>query len=488
MLLKEYVIVGGGVSGLYCAYKIAKRLRDCGEIKYKITVLEKLNRFGGRIMTVEKSGHVMEYGPMRFEAMLQKKFDGLLKELDIKVESFPPYSCPVEGPDYNKINFEEIAAIKRWNKLPPAFALLKWGLMLVLDDQWDVDGDNINIMGRDEKKNWLKKNGMFQGRYLRDHGLWDTLAHVLSKEALDYLQHKGSFYHMLGLNPNAADQICFMLDVLATANDHLITVKGGTYRIIERLLEELRKDENINIVCGVGVDGFREVEYEGGFEVYLTGGDVIKCGGEGGDAHLIFTCQMKAYEKIKGFSEGIRRLLDSVMIVELFKIFVVIENPPFDGDNIPGPNYKADCVPCREIHYGYNSADGTGMVMIYGDQPYLNYWSAFLKGDADKCNGMPEENRNNHLKNHLMHYLRKIFPGALLSIKDYGLLDWSKAPYHTGVHLWKPGCVSEEVMKKLSKFGIGGNIHICGETYSNYQGFIEGCLRTVDGVIDSFCE
>ena len=63
--------------------------------------------------------------------------------------------------------------------------------------------------------------------------------------------------------------------------------------------------------------------------------------------------------------------------------------------------------------------------------------------------------------------------------------------HSSGVHAWQPGYVSESVIESVRAFGSDrgseseGRVHICGEVFSNYQGFIEGCIRTVDGVLDS---
>jgi monoamine oxidase len=83
--------------------------------------------------------------------------------------------------------------------------------------------------------------------------------------------------------------------------------------------------------------------------------------------------------------------------------------------------------------------------------------------------------------------MRCLFPSAKepFSIVHYGMLDWSREPYESGVHLWKPGYKSYDVIKTLKVFGENKNVHIGGETFSDYQGFIEGCLRTIDGVMES---
>ena len=62
----DCIIVGAGVSGLYCAYKMSKN-----EV-YRIVVLEKSDRIGGNLKSefVKINGHtiVQEEGGMRFYA------------------------------------------------------------------------------------------------------------------------------------------------------------------------------------------------------------------------------------------------------------------------------------------------------------------------------------------------------------------------------------------------------------------------------------
>ena len=76
------------------------------------------------------------------------------------------------------------------------------------------------------------------------------------------------------------------------------------------------------------------------------------------------------------------------------------------------------------------------------------------------------------------------------AIGDYAIRDWSRPPYGAGCHAWAPGARSWEVRHRIAGFGFDGmeqivNLHICGEAYSDYQGFIEGALRSAASVVDS---
>ena len=73
----------------------------------------------------------------------------------------------------------------------------------------------------------------------------------------------------------------------------------------------------------------------------------------------------------------------------------------------------------------------------------------------------------------------KIDPTAILA---YGIRDWGRWPYGGAGHLWRPGFEPWNVSAKLEAFSLTGhapaNTHICGEAFSDFQGFMEGALRS----------
>ena len=76
----------------------------------------------------------------------------------------------------------------------------------------------------------------------------------------------------------------------------------------------------------------------------------------------------------------------------------------------------------------------------------------------------------------------------------YGIRDWSAAPFGGAAHVWRPGARSRRASRDpLVAFRLRGreddrhlaNVHICGEAYSDFQGFIEGALRTAEAVVEA---
>ncbi|MEA2757325.1 MAG: hypothetical protein QOJ54_3614, partial [Aliidongia sp.] len=61
--------------------------------------------------------------------------------------------------------------------------------------------------------------------------------------------------------------------------------------------------------------------------------------------------------------------------------------------------------------------------------------------------------------------------------------DWSDDPYGGGWHEWKAGIRYNQLMPKIRQPIADEAVYICGEAYSNNQGWVEGCLQTAEHVL-----
>jgi hypothetical protein len=76
------------------------------------------------------------------------------------------------------------------------------------------------------------------------------------------------------------------------------------------------------------------------------------------------------------------------------------------------------------------------------------------------------------------------------TIRICAIRDWTQPPFGAGCHAWAPGVCVPEALRGLKAFSLQGpegfpNLHVCGEAYSDYQGFIEGALKSADLVIET---
>jgi monoamine oxidase len=196
-------------------------------------------------------------------------------------------------------------------------------------------------------------------------------------------------------------------------------------------------------------------------------------------------------------------------------------------------------VPTRELHYFYRERDQHGMALLYTDRPATAFWKIYLRkigghhtaADVYKRTRRsvlrPEENEPflDALIRYLAYENTNLARGAIERVSGAPaarpvegpagvrvalaarqrqapvspmstkrtpawhevvgmvLRDWSEPPFGAGCHAWKPGYRSKPVRELFSGFSLKDskrpdNVHICGEAFSDYQGFIEGALTS----------
>jgi monoamine oxidase len=66
---------------------------------------------------------------------------------------------------------------------------------------------------------------------------------------------------------------------------------------------------------------------------------------------------------------------------------------------------------------------------------------------------------------------------------DAAFMDWSEDPYGAGVHLWRRGYKSWEMLQAMTQPVSDFPCYICGEAYSTVQTWAEGALQTAEIVL-----
>lgn len=61
--------------------------------------------------------------------------------------------------------------------------------------------------------------------------------------------------------------------------------------------------------------------------------------------------------------------------------------------------------------------------------------------------------------------------------------DWSKDPFGGGYHAWQPGISVREVMQYMRRPDPNEAVHVCGEAYSDQQGWVEGALCVAERML-----
>lgn len=494
----DTAVVGGGITGLYTCYKL-KQLKGT---KHTISLFESTNRFGGRIETVEMGGFLAEYGPMRFEKMAQPLLMGLIAELGLDTKYFAPYTSANDDVSLFDLTFDESGGKRHGSKLT-TIELLKLGILRLLN----ASGGDMNNPDDPRHRDWwaalneedysyVRNNAAYDGKFFYQMGFWNALSLVLSHSAVSKIMNYGTFYHVVHFNPNAAEWIIFWLRGLHPKED-LVGIEQGTESIIHELVSRLDSASEPSVSLYLNHKLTALYSYSDGRVLleFKTENSTVNETVKVLARNVVLALPRCPLMQLRLFLPAhIGESVDSVIPIPLVKCFFVNEDPWWD-ELIPTQT-RVSSTPAREIHYA-SRKDGSrnrGLVMVYCDPPSMHYWIPFVQQQEHL---KAELNLDKRLVDGYLRYLRanpysndvRELEAEARSISCFGIRDWSREPFEAGCHIWKAGVRVEEAIKELTAFSLSGsslpnkNIHICGEAYSDFQGFIEGGLRTALRVI-----
>jgi monoamine oxidase len=443
----DLAVVGGGVAGLYCGMH--------AECDWKVALFEGSHRFGGKLETVSMQGFDAEYGAMRFDPNLQFRLGELIDELGIETLPFPEYSSPPS--QQQQINYRLEADEYGLTTLE----LYKLAIQRVLG----VSEAEMLALSEEQLKS-IRRDCVFFGQPLWEQGLWNVLGRVISHNALRYIVMEGSFFHFIHENPGAAAWLITWIKMLQMS-PNLRTFRHGMQTLTDTMLERLRQ-RGAAIHKAHVLTALERYDRE---RVLLHFSEGRTCVAK----HVVLALPEHCLVRITGLPLGIKAMFGSVLDIPLLKCFFVVKDPWWDEDI---PHLDMPNLPAREVHY--QKQDGKGLVMVYADRPYLSFWSQYLRKGYE---ARAEINGDQGLPLAFSR-LMGIDPKRIVS---YGIRHWGTEPYGAACHLWKPGIKPWRVQEKVAAFSLGrngpANVHICGEAFSDYQGFIEGALRTAHDVM-----
>jgi protoporphyrinogen oxidase len=402
----DVIILGGGISGLFLAYKLS-------EADISVMLVEQTDRFGGRIYTMNQKKVSYECGAARFHSSHLKLFS-LIKDLNLmdKVVELPRilkhilrgkernYSYKTK----NKLNLDEL-------------------LKISIEKKKDFQKDN------------LYKITFFQ--YLIS--VFDYETAVFMKDSFGYDSE------FLDLNADAALQM-FEKDLFSDNDYHILY--GGLSQIVNQIVSELEKRENVTIHKGCSLKSLNEKTItlpQGTFHF----------------RKLICAIPPSSLERIDYFED--KDYLSSVKKIPLLRIYAKY---PVKNKNVWFKNIKrttTDNYIRHVIPIDYDS----GLIMIsYTDGYYTKMWEQLYSCGEDL------------LIQHLHKEINDLYGINPPKPEFISFHLWGE-----GLHVWKPGYKMNETYSKMIQPDENVPIYICGEAFSKKQGWIEGCLETCYDVL-----
>jgi hypothetical protein len=468
----DYIIVGGGIAGLYTAYRLNNNKNKA--------LFESTCRLGGCIQTDTYLKFKLEYGASRFQINNHKILVNLLDELNIDYKETDEYQNVNVKPKIDLFTDDEKFIYNRAieHDINPIFYLFEFAITKILGNQWNFQNNYIFDGEREFNMKYLKYYGTFRDKPLWTYGIYDLFNMILSNEVMNYIKLTSSFYHVIDYNMNALSYICYMLDILAArGKSKLYTITNGMQELITKLQNKISENTFINTqhtLISIEPDKNRLKLI---FSSPINNKIIIY-------TKKLFLCvNQNGIRNIKGLPRDIKDNIESIIPIKLFKLFVIIKNPPWKN-SINSLKYINNYdIPCRELTYHYMPENDMGKLIIYGDLPSIIYWKPFCK---NKYQIYSEDNNNTELKFQIQNKLYSIFEtNKDVHIIHYGIRDWSLEPFESGIHFWKPNINPVDITKIFRCFKYNNSlISICGESFAFNQGYIESALQTVNESLD----
>jgi monoamine oxidase len=535
----DVAIVGGGVSGVYSAWRLAETIRG-----NKISLFEGSDRIGGRLLSLIPPGapHLRaEMGGMTYFSNQPLVRSLVENKLALPHEAVPPGASSLQPSPNNLIylrgvhlSFEDLSnpsaipyrleTAEQSHSQPP-LAIVAMALQKLFPNLSSLSGDAL-------------QQGLRQTTYddlpLWRWGFWNIISRGLSQEAYSYVRDAVGYDSLL-MNFNAADVMGQFLDI--GGNPTMNKVTGGYQQLPLTLCSgfhdaggrvymrhRLTKIE----LATTGADKLIELQFAAnntGWGPTATGDPVTFYAKK-----LILALPRRALELLDqsgqifgGNNAGqfLRTLIGSVTPVPMFKAYLCYRGPWWEKLGLVAGKAVTD-LPLRQCFYWGIEGDRPGadtmnrnsvLMAAFNDSTDEPYWGALSKLKAIPRNmhtfgpndrsfldptswGAYRASLSSPLVAELQRQLATIHtvnteavPVSEFRIPDpydAACVDWSAEPFGGAYHAWNTGLKSWKMRNLIANPLESIPIFICGEAYSESQGYAEGALESAEFVLKSF--
>ena len=485
----DTAIIGGGVTGLYCAWRLTQ---DPGYVEGSVEVFEHSDRTGGRLWSVtleEEQAIPAELGGMFFSDAQDLVYRLCNQVLGLELQAVTPANdlAWLRGQRFLIKDFTEpdvlpyrLAEDERGLSPHEIMMLAVRRIVPEIDQYWP-----LNPHSTIEETVAFLRSSTFQDRPLHDWGFWNLLARVISNEARLCLADIEGTYAMFS-NWNGHEAVFSVLSDLT----------GRWYRLpagYQQLPDALRKQSeaagvtvryqcSLQSVGAPGDDGLRTLHF-------TDGSPPIRA------RRVILAMPTGALTRLDlQASEAFKTALDASEGVPACKIFLTFDKPWWE-QAAKGPgrielgHFSASHtdLPMRQCYYlGTDPVTGRALLLgSFGDNIAVSFWPALL--DHDEEDPLTVHPIPDLMRDELIRQLSEMHDCEVPTPREGIFVDWSEPPYWAGWHGWVAGIESWKIAARLRDSADDPGLHVCGEAYSAWQGWVEGALTSAEMMLtDTF--
>ncbi|MGD0189263.1 MAG: FAD-dependent oxidoreductase [Rhizomicrobium sp.] len=481
----DVAIVGGGVSGVYAAWRLRAERPDL-----KVALFEMSGRIGGRLRSIAfpQAPHLVgEAGGMRFLPS-QRHVYNLVQHLGLPARIYPVFE-PQDRLDLRGRTFS-YAESGQPTKLYP--------YSIPPSDQSPTSkrfGEGLanafpQFHGRMTPQTWLRVRThlRYKGRLLKDLAAWAFMANIFTDEEMRFFNDTGGY----DIAPSGSAQ--GFLDQMIMGDDEskpFYTIAGG-YQKLPLMLAAEAKRLGAHIAPGTTVASVFPMPERCTIQV-------IDGRGRGSTViarQIVFALPRRAIESIRlpfpaTPSSHFGALLASVEPVPACKAFLLYKDPWWKYLGIDGGRSVTDMqarmfypLGAEKVRLKSEPTNGYGLLMMYCCGNTTKYWQELAPQTLDNSAGFQWLAGNSELASEIHREAGLTFASNPPPPLAACFQDWTAEPFGGAWHSWAQGVDEADVADAVMKPFADRNLYICGEAYSPFeQAWVEGALERAETML-----
>jgi phytoene desaturase len=255
-MAKNVLVIGAGMGGLTLALRLAKK-------GYHVRILEKNKQPGGRINQLKSDGFTFDTGPSFFS--MSYIFKEFAKDCGIQLpftyyELDPLYTVNFQGNPKTFLLYKDISKLaQQFNGIEEDF---EKKMQLYLEKSKKLFDDTIDIVIKDNFNSiadYLVKLSKVNPGHLSVliRSFYSHVSHYFSSDEARQIISLVAFF--LGRSPFETSAVYSLLSYTEFQHDGYFNVEGGMYRIVEGIVNELKK-EKVSIIYDTEIVDFASAE------------------------------------------------------------------------------------------------------------------------------------------------------------------------------------------------------------------------------------
>lgn len=543
----DVAIIGAGVSGLYSAYRLTNAAA-AGGYSQKVQIFEMGHRIGGRLfsVTLPKMNVSAELGGMRYldsqqivTQLIENVFKNELDHIDFPMgndehlfvylrkqrlkadqwvneqkkgnklqtryylnESDEGYSADQL---FNKIIYDVLMADPNFVASPLSKKVINPEAYMYQFELTSEDWDQIKPMLT------YCFDGPYKGSRVSDLGFWNLVKDQVSEEGYTFLAQAGGYYSNT-INWNAAEAFPYMVGDFSDATVTYKTIKGGYDLIAYALAYHYMQSPESTIWSENQLLTFKKSE--GGNRKYQLIFRNKKTGVNWNvyADKIILGLPRKSLELLDQEcfffqNKKLQKQMESVIMEPSFKIIMGFEYPWWTSSFGATSGHSVTDLPIRQCYYFGTDPDNEHSLFLasYNDMQTVTFWKALEDNHPDRheikatrlvpLQAMMQAISPVHtpiqaskvMVREVMHQVRELHGKDVQIPEPYvaWYKDWSDDPFGGGYHAWKAAYSVKEVMEYMRHPDPEEDIYICGEAYSDQQGWVEGAFCEAEKMLQN---